>query len=253
MINKAIQGVIASGRPYQLSYSSVVLADAPDGYWPLDELSGTVVNDSSGNGKNGLRNSGSINQSPIVTDGGRSYNLAGSPAYLDFGPNWGSFTSFTFEGWFNFNSVADQMHIATKWGSTTADDLTFFLWLTSTFKVQFIVNMFGGGGGAKTITGSTTIVPGTNYHICVTYQTAVKITSIYINGALDAQSTTLGGTDPDVGSIAESLSVGAKIYNGNPTDMSPTTRYGNFKCDNLAFYKKTLTPARVLAHYQAGI
>ena len=247
-------GILACRRRSLVSgYDAAVLPDSPFGYWKLDETTGTTILDSSGNGKNGIRSGATQDQSPLVTDGGRSYNLGGSGSYLDFGPNFGSFTSFTFEGWFNFNAVNNQMHIATKWGSTTADDLVFFLWLNASLQVQFIVNLFGAGGGAKTLNGSTVMTTGVRRHICVMFDTSVKKTRIYVNGVLDAESGTLGGSDPDVGTLLESLSIGAKIYNNVPTDMSPASRYGNFKCDNLAFYKSALSGARVLAHYNAGI
>lgn len=250
-----LPGMYGKRRITGTGYDAAVMADTPFGYWKLDETTGTVVNDSSGSGKNGLRSGGSISidQAPLITDGGRSYNIGGGGGYLDFGADFGSFTSFTFEGWFNFNAVNNQMHIATKWGATTADDLVFFLWLNASLQVQFIVNLIGAGGGAKTLNGTTVMTTGVRRHICVMFDRSVNKSRIYINGVLDAESATLGGSDPDVGSLKESLSVAAKVYNGVATDMTPASRFGNFKCDNLAFYKSALPGARVLAHYNAGI
>ena len=51
-------------------YAKAVIADGPSLYWRLDEASGTTANDLSGNGNNGLYNSGdTLGVSGAITDG----------------------------------------------------------------------------------------------------------------------------------------------------------------------------------------
>lgn len=237
-------------------YDAEILADNPTAYWPLDELSGTSITDASGNGHTGTLVSATINQSPIVTDGGRAYSMTGSPAYLNFGPNYGAFESFAIEGWFNFGSVSNERHLFTKWGVTTGDQLTLFSWLTSTAKINFQLQTFGAGGGVKSLTSIASVTTGVDYHIVLRFDKPTQTMGIYINGVLDNSAVVSGSLR--VGTTKEYLSVAAKIVNNVPTDMT-SGRYGIYNVDNIAFYTyaSTATPAlsaaRILAHYNAGI
>jgi uncharacterized repeat protein (TIGR01451 family) len=61
-----------------LGYAAQILADQPLGYWRLDETSGTVAADASGNGHDGTISAGvSLAQSPLV-GGGTSMRFPGS-------------------------------------------------------------------------------------------------------------------------------------------------------------------------------
>ncbi|HEV8535092.1 MAG TPA: S8 family serine peptidase, partial [Candidatus Limnocylindria bacterium] len=66
-------GALGAGYPAQ------VLADQPIGYWRLDETSGTVAADSSGNGRSGTIDAGvSLGASPLAGGGGAAVSLPGT-------------------------------------------------------------------------------------------------------------------------------------------------------------------------------
>lgn len=239
-------------------YDAEILVDNPAGYWKLDETLGTTCLDSSGNARHGTNFGAAIGQPSLVTDGGTAYSLDGSGDFLTMGPNFGlGFTSYLFEGWFNFSAIRNQMTLVTKWGRTTADQLTLFCWFNATGTINFQAQTFGAGGGVKSMNSSQVFSTGQRYYIGLQVDGRVPslpVMNIYVNGVLNATANVSGTLR--VGNTYEALSVGAKVVmEPGPTeaDMSPSTRYGAFKCDNLAFYTTYVSPARIAAHYAAGI
>lgn len=256
MINNAILGVIAGqilgSSP---SYDNEVLLDSPAGYWKLDETAefDLMVYDSSGNGKHGQRAAQTVRGLDGLVNGSpRSMRAIGDPSYIHMPADFGSFSSFTFEGWFNFDAINNQAHVATKWGRVSSDGNTFFLWFDSANRLNFLITMDGAGGGVKTLVGSSALTIGTLYHIAITFDGAMKLMAIYINGSVHASQTVTGVT-LRVGTSSENLGIASKVFNNLTYDMIPSTRFGKFNVDNIAFYTQALSSARIAAHYSAGV
>jgi hypothetical protein len=91
-----------------MSYQSIILADNPVAYWPLDETSGTVAHDLSGNGYNGTyEGTYTLGSIPLVAGvpsvlmGGHGtdslVNVGDIPALIDRPASW------SLECWFKTN------------------------------------------------------------------------------------------------------------------------------------------------------
>lgn len=237
------------------AYDAAILTDNPAGYWKLDETAefDHAVYDSSGNDKHGQRAAQIVRGLPGMLNGStRSMRTIGDPSYIHMPANFGMFSSFTFEGWFNFDVINDQAHVATKWGRTSSDGNTFFLWFDSFSRLEFLITMNGAGGGVKTLVGSSALTAGTRYHLVITFNGTTKVMSIYLNGVVHASQTVTGST-LRVGTSSENLSVASKAFNNLTYDMLPSTRFGKFAVDNVAFYTHALSLPRIVAHYNAGI
>ncbi|MGC9237954.1 MAG: LamG-like jellyroll fold domain-containing protein, partial [Thiomonas sp.] len=66
------------------TYADIVLSDSPVAYWPLNETSGTVAHDLSGNSLNGTIESGvTIDQSQGIPGAPGSFFFNGSSGYID--------------------------------------------------------------------------------------------------------------------------------------------------------------------------
>lgn len=244
-----IPGIMAS-VPFGATYFSVVMADNPAGFWLMDDPTGTFTEDYSGNAKhaNGVRLARS--GPPIVADGGYSSNLQQNlgASFVDCGPDFGSVSEFSCEGWFIFLQTLNQQMVAAKWGKLESDTNTFLAWFSPTGTINTVIQ--NTAGVSTTVFGSTVIATGQPHHIVFTAGGGVG--RMYLNGVLDG-SAAYSGTLKS-GTTKTHLSYGAKIVDNQPEDMAATTsRYGQYRCDNLAFYSHTLTPGRVAAHYAAGI
>jgi hypothetical protein len=93
------------------NYSQTILQDNPVAYWPLDEASGTVAYDRSGNGWNGTYTGGFIlGKQGIHTSGGAAYFDGSSGCVAISASPLTEIATITLEGWLNL----------TGWTTTTA-------------------------------------------------------------------------------------------------------------------------------------
>lgn len=246
-------GILASW-PYPLvtsaSYADEVLADSPVGHWRLDDSSGTTAVDSSGNGRDGLRNGATYNQSGLINDG-TCYDFDGSNDRVYFNDAAWMDTEFTdkltVEAWINLDAYppsGDYSCIVARYQGGLHGRV-FLMRVNNDGTVSFIVwpNGVDGAGSASTTVCSI----GTTYHVVGTYDGAY--TNIYVNGSEEA---------PDdagaVGSFAgETLNmfIGA-MNNGTHATADAAMRFFNGRIDEVAIYNTALSPARIAAHYQAG-
>ena len=66
-----------------MSYDSTVLADSPDGYWPLDDANGSgSVRDASGNGHAGTPTNVTLGSSGYANDGSTAGSFNGSTSHI---------------------------------------------------------------------------------------------------------------------------------------------------------------------------
>ena len=214
-----------------LGYATQILADQPLGYWRLDETSGTVAADASGNGHDGTIGAGvSLGQLPLV-GGGTSMRFPGTGPIVRVA-NFGqlvqnSTAGQTLEFWAD-PDPADTEWIAVGLAPSGADE----------------IQRYGDGTGywstfrTSRLAGLPTRTSGV-HHFVITRQPGVGW-KLYVDGAL-ASSTTDAGTF----GVSADLRIGFG-------DTPYTTRNFTGRIDEVAVYNGALSASRILAHYQAA-
>jgi hypothetical protein len=237
-----------------VSYSEVVLADNPIGFWLLNEASGSTATDSSTSSINATYNntptlnqtgpSGAISKS-VFFDGASSENAvtALSSTYaINAGSNW------SMDIWFKDNSTV------------VSSIETFFTWRGDVSYARDVLGLFtlnNGSAGRIQILSSTntgfdgdTLVlgydrsPDTNWHHVAATAVSGGALKLYLDGAEVASTTTARWTGTNVNKRA---------VIGSNWNTSTGIQYltGNLAAG--AVYNTTLSASRVLAHYNAGV
>lgn len=213
------------------SYSAEVLADSPLLYWRMNDASGTVSTDASGNGNNGTYFggytlgttgllTGDTDKAITVAGGGGVYRAASSAA------------PFTIEALIKPSSVSGTQVIASMQETGAAawtfrldgTDLRFYHW--------------NGAGSLQAPIIATGLAVGTRYHAAVAF-TASASAFLYLNGS--QVGTASVGTLAAVSS-STLLRVGA----------SGGGEFMNGVVDEAAYYTAALSGGRIAAHYAAA-
>lgn len=230
-------------------YRSIVLANNPKAYWPLQEQSGTVATDLSGNNYNGTY-LGNVSLAQTTTVQSQSVKAAafdGSTAYVDIPAlSYNNLSSGTLSVWVKLNDITRATIIAKQHDNCCT---------MGVFSVGFYSGSDGwdavGNPGTlyfhdqnyispEVVQSNTTISQGTWYHLAVVFSSAGS--TIYINGVAS-------GTD---NSRAFAVS-----DDSNPT----TTTIGNWTFPNaylngmiagLAIFPTVLSPTIIQSLYDAG-
>jgi hypothetical protein len=215
-----------------MSYSSEILADSPLAYYRLNEASGALMADSSGNGRNGTYQVGVGAGASLIDDADPSVTFSGGRGYVA-SASWMNTPNITVEAWINrTGSVPNAVGIVDRDANATrswqfrvdtTQKLQLVLWTTTT--AAFIVN------------STTSITAGTTYHVAFTFDGATA--KLYVNGALDG-SGTVGGT---MKVATDRLTIGDGDQNAAFTG----------RIDEVALYGTALTAARLLAHRNIGL
>ena len=151
------------------------------GYWAMDEGSGTVVADASGQGNHGVLQSGAT-WAPGVSGWGVSFD--GVNDYVNLGTNaFGISNAFTMSLWFKATVLANRYMVLAERGP---------------YVYPFILRMNSGvlqvglraGSSVTYLSSAKLLVPDTWYHVAVTYGAGQGI--IYINGQEDRRGTVTG-------------------------------------------------------------
>jgi hypothetical protein len=206
----------------QSIYDNVVLADHPAFYYKLDEVSGTVAVDSSGNGVNGtyVGSGTSLGQPGLLTgDSGTSVLFNGSGSVSSSGV-YNNPPAFSQECWFKralWTSGLLMLSSFNDRGAQANGDNRLNYWVNSDQSV---------------VLSTPTILTADPTHVVVTHS-STKIV-IYING--NAAATLTGPPAYSAGNFSFALGAG---YTGS--------------LEKAAFYLSELSPIRVAAHYAAGI
>lgn len=218
------------------SYSSLVLADGPLGYWRLGEAGGPTATDSSGNGWHGTYQ-GSPVFSRIGALVGNSDTAVGYNG-VDTGmtaPDRNDFVGrapFTIEAWVRPTSLgasSDYKTIARKYGGSG-----YWLWLNSSNGLGF--QRMSTSGISRMSVGP--LATGVWHHVVATYDGTTM--RVYRNGVL----RTSGTSTLPISDNTAALEVG--FY---PTLPSYTVT-GDL--DEVAIYGTALSAARITAHYEKG-
>jgi hypothetical protein len=226
-------------------YESIILADGPIGYWPLDLVSdgGVAATDISSNGNNGAYQNVSLAANQVAGPSAfipNSISFNGSGQFVDLGA--GTNTSLlnvsgqvTLEAW--VQPAGAQLHananiLAKGWDGSTLQELEMS---------EVNSSYFGSGreGGNFTVSGAGTA--NTNWNYLVSAYDGVNW-NLYLNGALVA--THADGTGPS--QFSDSWRIGNGSSGGNG-------RYFTGNICQVALYTNALTAAQVSAHYAMGL
>jgi hypothetical protein len=235
---------------YGLSYKNAVLG-TPGllAYWPLDELSGTVANDISGNGYNAAYvGTPTLGAASIETGLTKSVSLNGSSQYVEVAtpPAALQIVNGSFEGWWQPSVIPTASGTG---GAIINNSYTYPPGNNINVGLGFDANTVGNNPGYATfgnytasnttwyyITGTSNLVANTPYHM-VGVNDGTNL-YLYINGVLVATGAANTFTP-----TANAILMGAGDNGGYLTGL----------LSNVAMYSSYLTAAQVLQHYNAGI
>ena len=221
-----------AGSPYELA----VLADAPWGYWPLDEVAGTVATDRSGNARNGTYAGGFLlGQPPAASFGGQSVLLPTGATMIRTGGPPPAASPLTLECWIALFSNPNAF--STQMGQGNAGANGMFLLSQS--------NNCGPNQESIHLPGQAVFCPG--------------LTDISGWHLFHLVRTTAAG----VAGILRFYVDGAQIFSQNPVTVNVGTsdvclngqglsNYGNGLYDEFAVYPVELSQSRMIAHAAAA-
>ena len=231
-----------------LTYVETVLQDKPVAFWQLNETSGTVAKDSSGNGNNGTyAQDFSLGQPPLasglpvcvqITSTAGFIAGPSSPVNLPVGNS-----PYTLECW------ASSLEPESYYTSTGAPLLGFGGYGTdyAVNALKFMANSANNGNGftnywwAEDLGPTETCNQNTTYYIAATFDGTTR--RLYVNGTLIASDNP---TNHNV-TTASNLTI------GSPNSSQNTTQSLVGYVSNVAIYNTALSAARIQAHYNAGI
>ncbi len=201
------------------------------GYWQLDENSGTIASDLSGNGHNGTWN-GSGNHFATGKVGLFAGQFNGSDDYVSIN-TWpsSSHEPLTIGGWFNVLGGGNYM------AGLVDKNARFSLFSNA---ANGAIEVFAGGAiscGYDELWANSKMLVGSGWHfIYATIDSANKV-SIYYDGILDSSKFFCGVPE---GSNLMNLGLNP---NGN--------RYFNGQIDDVRIYNRALSAAEIAAIYNA--
>ena len=218
------------------AYELAVLADAPWGYWPLDETAGVVASDRSGNARNGTYAGGFLlGQPPAASFGGLSVLLPNGATMIQSPGAAPAGSPLTVEAWVAFFSNPNQFSTQVGQGGNAAGGM----FLTSSSA------QCGPTSIGVHLPGQTVFCPGlpdiSGWHLFHIVRTAAAgvagILKLYVDGA-------------------EITTINPVTVNAGPSDIcvngQGATNFSNGLYDEVAVYTAELSQARILAHAAAA-
>lgn len=224
------------------SYDDVVLSDAPIGYWKLDEASGTVATDSSGNGRHGSYSPDGITQRAAAIRSGALgaldiTALAGGvsiPHDPAFSINAAPKTQFAVELCLKPGAVFGngQGSVFGKWISPGGGSIEWYVSMTNP-SAPVLRSRSASADLQKTISTSA---------VHVIFERNGDVYTVYVNGAPVNTLTRSGNSSVATQPVA---------IGGFATQY--TSLYGwTGTVSDAAIYDHVLGAAKALAHAQAG-
>lgn len=208
---------------------SVPTIDTLAAYWAFEQVTGTAVNDLSGNGNNGLL-SGAPLLSSGIKDLGLKFNGAADLMLVNDAANIALGNRFTITTWIKPELLGTQF-VLTKGKFNVADGYTIALSNTGQVFVRF--NQVTSGNTYRLDSISRYPVDASTWmHVAVSYDGA-KL-KLFINGVLEATLNAVFS----VASNAEPLTLGAQIDGLNPYvgSIDETHIYTSAKSDAFIAY-----------------
>lgn len=237
----------AERRPFKTTeYAGIILNDKPVAYYRLDETSGTIAHDISGNGNNGTITGGvTLGQPGAIADGDTAMKFNGSSGYIGTSYVQTSVTSYSIEAWVSTTDApTGSVPIVSDRGSGSGLSLTLAMPFGSGGNVAFGCDSNGIFIGLQS---SGEYNDGKWHHVVGTWdgQSDVAVSSsqfsLYVDG-VEASAI-----DDNIGSATAPLS-----GLGGTQIAYSVWGYFNGLIDEVAIYNYALTAEQVQEHYNAG-
>jgi hypothetical protein len=213
------------------------------GYWKLDESSGTLANDSTGNG-----NTGTLTNGPTWAAGkiNNALTLNGTNQYVDAG-NAASLQitgSITLTAWVNASALGGTPSSILGKSNPGTSNRSYALNIDPTNcggaqKFDMVVSTDGTAYAIRC--SSTAAVTGTWYFVADVYDASAQTLHVYVNGALS--DGTLTGTVP-----ASLFNTTANVNLGRRNN---NIDFFNGTIDDARIYSRALSASDVLTLYNA--
>lgn len=215
------------------AYRREVLADSPLGYWRLDETTGIITADTSGNGRVGQYNGGYTLGKPTLVDDGTAVLFNGTTGYVGI-PHAGALSptvAVTLEAWaIPQDLTAPSGH---RMVFSLKDTAYVSFLLGASFSPFFSLEV---AGVQRSVNSNYVGVAQKKHHIVATYDGATM--RIYVD-AVERN------TFPIVGA----MTLGAVEKRIADYVAAPLIYPFNGTIDEVALYGTALSPARIQAHY----
>jgi hypothetical protein len=200
-------------------------------YYKLDESSGTLAADSSGNGNDGTvlgnpvwQPAGGQVGGALDLDGRGDYVKVEKTKNLNFAPG-----SFSVSAWVNAREVGGRWQALVEYDRTSTYGNRFGLWIDANGRFHFRV-------GLNTWQSTETLKAGAWYLLTATYDGTAHLMRLYINGMLDGTATnTSGYTTP----VTAKLTLGVR--------GSEDSEFLNGLLDDVRIYGSTLSAEDILS------
>lgn len=243
---------IATSGIFPNTCSSVVGASGAAAYlaYPFNETGGTTAADVSGNGRSGSYTSGGVTYGaagPCPRDGGKAITLDGSSGYVSGPTTTVNPSIFSIEIW--FKTTVGGGKLIGLGDQRTGLSTTHFdrqLYMSNTGTVTFGVYVLG----YITITSPSAYKDGNWHDVIATLAPALDPNAgihLYVDGAQVASNILVFGADNFNGYWR----IGFDNLTGWPN--APTDFYFTGSLAFASTYTYALSPAQVLAQYNAGI
>lgn len=229
----------------QTTYSDEVLDDSPYLYWKMDETSGTTVDDSSGNNRDGTYvNSPTLNQTSLINEG-KSVDFDGSNDRIDYTLPANFTGSFTIELWFECDDVTKYNNLFGAWTANSNGNYGTNIQITDSGTLDINIARTDFNFWLVNAGGYGPISANTRYHLALVANASTNEARLYINGSQSGSTMTWSTSDPVIGASGKTFRVAqvGSVTNSNTFDG---------QIQNFAIYSSALSGARILAHYNAG-
>ncbi len=170
------------------------------GHWKLDESSGALATDSSGNGHDGTYGNGPLLGTPGIQNTAVQFDGTNDKVTIPDDPSFSSHTTtgLTVSAWVQVLAVNTDLHSQTRQPIVAkgySGNWEWALYIYSTQRAGFS-SWQCGGSGHNELSGGPTIPLGVWTHVAATYQDGVA-NRVYVNGLEVASSTSFIGSPCD--------------------------------------------------------
>jgi hypothetical protein len=224
------------------SYVASVMADAPVAYYRLDETSGTTAKDSSGTNDAHYQGGVTLGVAGVLGDDSAAsfdgttgwVSGSGSPSFLGKSP-------FTLEAWVKPSKVDVVFRgVISNESSTTSDKGGYTLWAQSSDGGANSIGFERWQSGKSNLATASPLTVGAWTHLVATFDG--NRLSIYVNGAMIAQST----STPVAIASGFTFAIGALNSGAQPTFFAGAI-------DEVAIYDHVVSATCIGAHYRLAM
>lgn len=227
------------------SYPAAILAEGPAGYWRLNDSQGATLADSSGHGASGtVWNWNGFGAEGLITEPG---NLAGAFGHggirlptelLEFDGSQG----LTIEAWVKTTANHAQMVFSQQ----SCSQRTLQLFVTNNKAVFRLVGYRDDGSAIwdQYAFGTSIVADGLPHHLVGVRDLVTRSISIYVDGIFE-------GSGPDETQTTGPLIRNIDTWIGRRPWCGQTNEFHGI-IDEVAVYRKALTPEQIAAHNRIG-